>query len=208
MTAPTAAEQLAEQRHYDLTVQGAEWLKKEQNDRIKTRAQIIYWTVGAMFLLGGTAFTHHAVLLAMAPLGAILGWAWLGEDRKITQIREHLVHDIAPILAIYTGDRPALLWETMHTQRPRRLTTKLIDLALMLLLFVGPGFIGAAVWDVLDGSHGGMLLWFAWLGDLILVGVITWQLIANADVEWHLVRTRLAARVKLLRQPRQQGPEE
>lgn len=199
-----AATQLAEQRHFDLTVAAAEWGKKEQIERIKTRAQLTAGALGSMFLIAAGAFQNHTVLLAFAPVGAVLGWLWLGEDRKITDIHVHLADVIAPILTRYTGGRDVLLWEIAVLNRPRRLSSKLIDLALMLLLYVGPGFIGTAVWDVLYGRHGAGVLWFAWLADLALIGVMTWQFIANAEVDWREVRARLAKHAARFRRP---GPE-
>jgi hypothetical protein len=198
-----AATQLAEQRHYDLTVAGAEWNKKEQIERMKTRSQLAAGALGSLFLIAAGAFQNHAVLLAFAPVGAVLGWLWLGEDRKTTEIGSHLVRDIVPILTVYTGGRSVLLWEIQRRNAPRRLSTKLIDLAMMLLLYVGPGFVGTAAWDILYGRHGAGVLWFAWLVDLALLGVMTWQFIANADVDWNEVRARLAKHTKRFRRPQQ-----
>lgn len=96
-------------------------VKAEQNDRLKTRDALVYATMAVIGVVTYTAITIHQLdLLLGVPAGVlVLGWLFLGNDRKIAWARAHLRADLRVRLAaeLSTATRTVspdelLRWET------------------------------------------------------------------------------------------------
>lgn len=174
-----ADDQVAQHRYYEVQVKQYEALKREQDRRMNTRDTIPYWTLGIVLVLAGAGLNTPAVLLAIAPACAILGWTRIGNDYKVTQIGRHIATTTAPQLKELCGGRDVLEWETSHRITRRRSTTKLISAAFELLLFVAPGLIAVTALAQTSRSWayaGGCIL------DLAIAALIAWQIGVHADL--------------------------
>lgn len=91
-------------------------VKAEQNDRLKTRDALVYATMAVIGVVTYTAITLHLPDVTLGvPAGVmVLGWLYLGNDRKIAWAREYLRADLRPRLAAEISADPddLLRWET------------------------------------------------------------------------------------------------
>jgi hypothetical protein len=156
-------------------------LKNEQQ-RIGHRTGLIYATLTVIGAVGyaviQTGIAH--LLLALPPACAILGWTHLINDVGVSGIGQHLRLEIAPILSALAG-RPVLRWETTHRADRRRRERKRIQLAADLCLFAVPGVTAVAVWVAVADRLP--VLAVAAAADLVVVGVLVWQIVVYADLQ-------------------------
>lgn len=132
----------------DLLVAEYQTLKTEQSDRIKTRDGMVYATMVAAAATGYVAIKEHLydLLLAGAAAALILGWHYLGGDRKIIWIRAYIRSTLRPQVAAGLNVRTesVFAWETQPAQWGL-LFYRLVGLGVDLLLFVGPT-VGVVPW--------------------------------------------------------------
>jgi chromate transport protein ChrA len=157
-----------------------EQLKTEQAQRIGHRDQLVYATLTAAgaAVIGAVQAHTTALLLALPPVCALLGWTHLANDDKVSAIGRYLRHDLAPRLAGVVGE-PVLGWETSHRDERHRARRKVLQLAANLLTFVLPGaaaIVAAAVhrparWLLLTAG-----------AEVVLLAVLAWQVAAHADL--------------------------
>jgi hypothetical protein len=150
----------------DMDVRLAEYkeLKAEQRERIKTRDGLIYTTLLAQ---AGVLYTTLAgrggpvLLLALPVLGFVLGWRYLADDRKITEIKLYL-------RAQHADGAPLFPWERVVTPDIR--SRKLIQLVADLLVFVLIPLVGLGWADSLAVVPAWVRV--AELTDFFLLGVL------------------------------------
>lgn len=148
----------------DLLVAEYQTLKTEQSDRIKTRDGMVYATMVAAAAAGYVAIKEHLydLLLAGAAAALILGWHYLGGDRKIILIRSYIRRTLGPRIAaaLQVPPETVFAWET--STREWGLTLyRLTGLCVDLLLFVGPA-VGVIPWWLThrwDHTLSDPLLW-------------------------------------------------
>lgn len=151
-------------RLVEVLVAEYEVLKTEQNARINTRDNLVYATLVAVAAAGYVAIKEHLydLLLAGAAAALILGWLYLGGDRKIIWIRAHIRRTLRPQVAAELNVRTesVFAWETQPAQWGL-LFYRLTGLAVDLLLFVGPA-AGVVPWWLThrwDRTLSDPLLW-------------------------------------------------
>lgn len=154
-------------------------LKSEQRERIKSRDGLAYTTLASIVaVIIGVAQTHlGALLFALAPACAILGWTRLRNDAHVVEIRRYIRDTLSPVLSAETGCS-VLMWETGGRLRGHRYGNLIVDLA----LFVVPGVAAVATWAVLFGS----LTWYWPLfvaADLTVSGVTAFAIFVNVGLE-------------------------
>lgn len=156
-----------------------EKLKDEQVRRITVRDGLIYATLAATAatIAAVAKVGDPAVLLALPPAAAVLGWTYLANDIKITQIGRYIRDDLAPRLqhAVSSPD-PVLGWETAHLARPHRRAGKCWQLVTDLVTFTGSGAAALAVFTAQGGSHG-WPGWAASLAELALTTALACQIV-------------------------------
>jgi hypothetical protein len=161
-----------------------EQLKNEQRQRIGVRDNFLY----AALVAAGTALAagqwlpgevRFRILLALPPVAVALGWTYLANDVKVTQIGGYVRHHLAPALAEATG-RPALGWERARLDDAGHARRKRIQLAVDLTVFGG---VAAAAligyWTLAPWQPLWFVLSLAEATGAVLLG---WQLVMHADL--------------------------
>lgn len=160
----------------DVLLEEYRTVKAEQNDRIKTRDNLVYATMAAMAAVTYAALTLHLpdLMLALPAAVLTLGWLYLGGDRKIAWARDYLRTSLRPRLAEHLHLTPddLLGWETPHRHWGLslwRVGGLLHDLALFVAAPAGVlGWWAIYRWD--SGSPFAVV-WLALAADTVLVTV-------------------------------------
>jgi hypothetical protein len=118
-----------------------EKLKDEQNKRIEFRDHMIYITLGVI----GTVFSFilekpefNTALLVLPFICIILGWTYLMNDEKVTEIGVYIKNILIPIIEKSKSDPELSLhnnWEVYHKKAHNRASKKVIQLILDIMLF-------------------------------------------------------------------------
>jgi hypothetical protein len=150
-------------------------LKAEQRDRIKARDGYMYTTLAAVFIVAGASAQAHlpVLLLALTPVCAVLSWARLRNDLRVTALRDYFRDVTARLLA--DPATPVLAWES----RPRQRTHKWLQLGADLVTFVLPGIVGYTV--VLVAHPTGLVILAGGFNGFI-TGVTATAIISYADL--------------------------
>jgi len=115
-------------------------MKEEQRLRIGTRDNLIYATLGSLFLVvAGTWQTGQiAVLLLVTPVCFVLGWTYLVNDDRITAIGRYIEATLIPGLAALAPPGVRVFgWEQSHRTDARRRRRKTWQLGVDLFTFNG-----------------------------------------------------------------------
>ena len=126
-------------------------LKAEQNLRIAMRDHLLYANLGVVGAVCYFALSEHGVIHALLVIPwacFILGWTYLCNGEKVSDIRKYLAEDITPYLTQSNVGviGPVLAWETQHRSGAHRLRYKLIQLAVDLTAFVLSGLTAIIVY--------------------------------------------------------------
>jgi hypothetical protein len=128
-------------------------LKEEQRTRIGVRDNLIYamFTASAaviVFAFGGDSTRYPALLLL--PLAClILGWLYLANDWKVSEIGRYFRTQLAAVMEQETGTEDGLValgWETSHRECAHRCRRKFIQLAVDLMTFCGVGWAAVSIY--------------------------------------------------------------
>ncbi|MDI6103338.1 hypothetical protein QLQ12_32490 [Actinoplanes sp. NEAU-A12] len=128
-----------------------ERLKEEQKVRIGMRDNLIYVTlasmaavIAAMIQAGG----RPGYLLLLPPVTFLLGWTYLANDQKISDIGRYIREQLGPRLTTLAGDDVSVFgWETAHRAGPGRARRKLTQLLVDLMAFCLAPLVGViAAW--------------------------------------------------------------
>jgi hypothetical protein len=161
-----------------------ERIKDEQKTRIGFRDNLLYATIAATAaVLTATMSAHSkAYLLLMPPVSVILGWTYLVNDEKISAIGRYVRMELAPQLAVLTGDStPIFGWENAHRNDRRRVSRKYSQLVVDLVTFcVTPTVAIAVFWS--SPSVPAMLM-VASLAEIAFVGSLFVQIVLYADLK-------------------------
>jgi hypothetical protein len=112
-------------------------LKDEQTARIIARDGMIALTLGSLVLVASRVGNFPLVLLIL-PVGLlIMGWTYLANDHKVTQIARYVGTDLAPrVQAQFPGWNP-FAWESAHLQVRGRRRHKSVQAVVDLVMFAG-----------------------------------------------------------------------
>ncbi len=118
-----------------------EKLKDEQGKRIEYRDHMTYITLGAI----GAVFSfviekpdYSVALLVLPFVCIVLGWTYLTNDEKVSQIGTYIRTKLIPKIEGENPDGTFSLqpnWEHYHSESDNRSQNKIIQLLLDLLLF-------------------------------------------------------------------------
>ncbi len=135
-------------RRLDVYLQEHSQLKQEQGQRIGFRDNLLYVTLGTYAAILGFALgkdPNPYALLILPWVSLILGWTYLVNDHKISEIgryiRYQLTGKIAEALADSPEAPPILEWETAHRNDGRRERRKLEQLLIDQVAFVCSGLV-------------------------------------------------------------------
>ncbi|MEU8609366.1 hypothetical protein AB0C29_15320 [Actinoplanes sp. NPDC048791] len=176
MTAPTMPDPGAQ---IDVLRDELKVLKDEQRDRIRARDALVYSVIVAIAAVaGGTRLAGAAVPLLLPPICLALGWTYLVNDQKITEIGRYLRTDLAPRLSTLVG-ADVLRWETAHRSDRRRRQRKAVQLGIDLMVFVLPA-LTALGWYWMSGPSNAVLLAVS-AGEAVAAGFGGWQVVVYAE---------------------------
>ncbi|GLY82050.1 hypothetical protein [Actinoallomurus iriomotensis] len=117
----------------DLYTHEYDRLKDEQRARISHRDNLLYVTLAVYGASMASALAGKAPALLAVPLAAIiLGWNYLANDTKVSDIGRYIRTELGPSLTSLTGGSyPVFGWENWHqTNDPRRSTRKTLWLVI------------------------------------------------------------------------------
>ncbi|MBD0843175.1 hypothetical protein [Streptomyces sp. TRM68416] len=132
-------------------------VKDEQKTRIGFRDNLLYvtLTVVAAVIAAAAQAEQSAMLLAIPPVCAVLGWTYLVNDEKISAIGRYIRQDLGPRLAQLADAERAFAWEIAHRTDSRRRSRKAVQCAVDLLAFCVVPLAGLAVyWGAGQTSPG------------------------------------------------------
>lgn len=171
----------SQDRAYELGREEYTQLKAEQRDRMKTRNTVAVGWVSVLLLIASQVRNTPALLLAVAPVGAVSCWWWLAENVKITEIRRYISDDLRPRMEAFTGDRHVFRWEVFHLEQRSRRWVKTLDLIFTAMLFAAGG-VAADLGYVLTTPNRPATHTIALAVNTILAGVILAELVRAADI--------------------------
>jgi hypothetical protein len=160
-------------------------LKDEQLERIRARDSMTYATLVVIAAIGSGVLQFHLpeLLLALPPATVVTGWLRLLDDSKVTQLGRYFATDLSRALRETTGEQDVLAWES-GWRTPRRRTRKIFTLGMDVLMHAGPALIATGCWWAFTHQHHPVYVVAAVI-DLVLAALLTWQLIAHADLVGH-----------------------
>lgn len=137
-------------------------LKAEQNLRIAMRDHLLYANLGVVGAVCYFAFSEHGSVrsLLVIPWACfILGWTYLCNDEKVSNIREYIRTELTKQLSVPHSEIPAppvFGWEKSHRAGEHRMRFKITQLAVDITTFVLSGFAALCAYFV------SIQQWFWW----------------------------------------------
>lgn len=137
----------------ELAVHLAEYasLKDEQRARIIARDNLLYVMLTVVAAIGFFALSgspRHVALLLLPPAGFVLGWVYLINDWKVSDLGRYFRTELAVTLAHCTSTSGLLAWEACHRQCSRRRYRKFVQMVTDLMVFCVPGLVAITVYWV------------------------------------------------------------
>lgn len=157
-------------------------LKQEQRMRMTSRDNLGYWIFPALAVVGGVALSGpgRQPLLLLLPLVCIaLGWAYLGNDTKVTQIGNYIRIELAPLVRESDDEPMPFGWERYHRQARLRGLAAATHPLINLAVFCAPAWAVLAAFAV--SAAGNVAAWWALalLPETLLIGILTALFIAH-----------------------------
>ena len=161
-------------------------LKSEQLARIKTRDTLLYISLsifGAIFsyvLFGEDSNEKAIVLLAIPTVSFILGWTYVANDEKVSQIGRYIRLDLTPkiqkiIETTEDKDITVFGWESYHRSDSKRGARKKLQIFVDLVAFIVPSIASVVIYFfVLKPDDSTILLKYLTYWDMLLLGLTIW----------------------------------
>lgn len=155
-----------------------ETLKTEQIARIGMRDGLIYASIASAATAIGFSLGNDdipvSVVLAVPVAAFALGWTYLANDRKITEIGRYL----REVAALEFGPG-SLGWEIRHVQGKDRKRLKGIQLLVDVLVFPGSGASALIAFFAVEDDFG---IWTlaAVLGGVVLLLILACEMVRFA----------------------------
>lgn len=167
-----------------------EKLKDEQRFRIRFRDSMIPISLAATgavisFSLSGDEENDPRIyaLLIVPFVSFILGWLWVINDEKITQLGRYFRHwlRLAASKVTELDDELLFRWEQAHRTDDYRALRKGIDLTVQLVSFAFPGPIACLILQFTAGFPSIVLGSLAWSITALSTGLMFWVLLVFTD---------------------------
>jgi hypothetical protein len=160
-------------------------LKDEQTARIIARDGMIAVTLGSIVLAAAKVGPLNVPLVLLAlPAGLlIMGWTYLANDRKVTEIGHYVGRDLAQRAQALVPGWDPFAWETRHLKVCGRRRHKRIQAVVDLVMFCG----SAAAALALLWSNYHLPSWAATtaLVELAATVALGWEILRAADLNLH-----------------------
>jgi hypothetical protein len=163
-----------------------EKLKEEQKKRIEFRDNMIYLTlasIGGVFAFAFDKLDWNEIFLILPFICIVLGWTYLINDLKISEIGDYLRTILIP--KIKNLDSKAMItdnnWENYHLTVGNRKVRKYIQLVIDLLLFCFSAFISIGLFFYLNDNYLKIQLIIA-LFECLLILYLLYQIVYAARI--------------------------
>lgn len=169
----------------DMYLQEYDKLKDEQTSRIGFRDNLLYVnlvTIGAVLSFifskdaAGREGPKYVVLLVIPWISIVLGWTYLINDDKISNLGKYFETVLFTAIHKELGedkekDQFILGWETCNLTSKRRTRRKIEQLLMDELAFVLPGIIAVAAFFRLTSSVDPILQFLSWIELLVVISL-------------------------------------
>jgi hypothetical protein len=132
-----------------------EALKAEQKARIVVRDRLMYAALATTTAIVVGTDGRTGLVLLLPPVCVVLGWTYVANDEKISNIGRYLRTELRGRLATAAKTTPAQLlgWELAHRTGLNRTTMKSIQLGADLIMFVVPSVIAVVSFWLNESTH-------------------------------------------------------
>jgi hypothetical protein len=160
-------------------------LKDEQRARIIARDHLMYITLTVVAAIAFFAFDgpspRPSALLLLPPAGFILGWIYLINDWKVSDIGRYIRINLTDALNSCTRSDGLLAWESVHKRRTHRRRRKLVQISVDLLVFCIPGCVAIAAYAITTPARSVLLLTISCL-ELLTLALLAVEIVRNSDL--------------------------
>ncbi|MDO0911655.1 hypothetical protein QQM39_12580 [Streptomyces sp. DT2A-34] len=155
-------------------------VKDEQKARIGFRDNLLYVTLAvvAAVIAAAAQAKQPSMLLALPPVCVVLGWTYLVNDEKISEIGRYVRGELGPRLARLAGAEGAFGWEDFHRGDTRRVSRKVVQLVVDLLAFCVVPLSALVVYWAGDGTSPGLVILS--VGEAAAVAALGWYFVGYA----------------------------
>lgn len=161
-----------------------EQLKQEQIHRISVRDNLIYVMLtvfGAVISYSLSDVEHSKALLILPWVALVLGWTYLLNDKKVSEIRQYIkkelvnnINEILPEKAINI-----LSWENYHENRQLRGLKKIFQLFIDLIIFCFSGIASLSLYLLKVPSLSTVTTTIVILGGVVMLILAVWFIFFN-----------------------------
>lgn len=156
-----------------------EQLKLEQTHRIGVRDNLIYVMLtvfGTIVSYSLSAPEHYHALLILPWAALVLGWTYLLNDKKVSEIRNYLINNLTPNIrnSIDHKNDSILYWEKFSVEHQLRGLKKIFQLIINLIIFCLSGLSGLALYALKNPLLNNTTLAIIILGAFIMIILAIW----------------------------------
>jgi uncharacterized membrane protein YoaK (UPF0700 family) len=163
----------------DLALLEYQQLKEEQRLRITSRDNLVYATLVAVGAVCGAALqaTSTTVLLLLPAICVVLGWTYVSNDRKVSEIGRHIRLDLVTRLP---ASAHAFPWESAHRAGSGYTLHKILQTGVTLLTFCGPGIAALVANRSAATASPPMLVLI--IAEAACIALLAHQVLTNTDI--------------------------
>jgi len=142
-------------------------LKSEQLERIKTRDNLIYISLGIFGAIFSFAMykgivnmgDRSIVLLLMPTVSLVLSWIYISNDEKVSQIGKYIRKELIPKIKelLDTNDSIIFGWETYHRSDYKRITRKVMQVTIDIIAFALPAIVSIYAYYTFNPDSSGLI---------------------------------------------------
>ena len=159
-----------------------EQLKLEQTHRLNVRDNLIYVMLtvfGAIISYSLSDSQHHHSLLILPWAALILGWTYLLNDQKVSEIRKYLntvfISNIKKTCPEKKTD--VFGWENFYSESKYRRLKKIFQLFVNLTVFCFSGIAGLAIYIIKVDLLSKAAITLLMLGAVVMIILALWFII-------------------------------
>lgn len=170
----------------DFLLKEYEKLKDEQIHRIGFRDQMIYVSLGvtgAVFSFGLENRSYNFTLLVLPFVSSILGWTYLTNDERISEIGRYIRSQLIPGLNVLSGGVVVIdeMWENRYLKSIRRKERKAIQLFFDIGLFCFAPIMALVTYFLFNDHLSKVLIGLLFLEGILSLG-IAYQFISYSEL--------------------------
>lgn len=159
-----------------------EQLKLEQTHRLNVRDNLIYVMLtvfGAVISYSLSDSQHYHSLLVLPWAALVLGWTYLLNDQKISEIRRYIKTTFIPNINKSCPEKKSdvFCWEKFSSESKYRRLKKYFQLFVNLTVFCFSGIAGIIIYIAKTDSLNTLALTVVTLGAVVMAILALWFLV-------------------------------